>query len=140
MAKVTPTPPVRAFRFSSFNIPANFTNRGTGSVGTNSGGVCTVRLGACRAAATGCCACIPSTPKPNTNSKVIQRYLAVRFIASPLSGAEEIGDFLSGRPQRTFAEGDEPGKPGDDPKMRRTICRQVAECQGYYSGRSCTLL
>src|SRR5713101_1072594 len=118
MANVTPTIPVRAFPSSSFIVPANFTNRGTGNAGTNSAGACTTRLGACGSAATGCCACTPGTPKHNANRKVIPTYLAVRFMGLLLSsGTERIRIIFRGRPQRASAEGGtNQGKLGDDPE------------------------
>jgi hypothetical protein len=61
-------------------VPANFTNRGTGNVGTNSGGVCTARLGACGSALTGCCACASGTRQPKKNKKPIVAHLMVRFM------------------------------------------------------------
>src|SRR5260370_30662746 len=104
MANVTPTIPVRGFPSSSFNIPANFTNRGTGNVGTNSAGVCTVRPGACGSALTTCCACIPCTPKPRQKNKPIPAHLMVRFMGAPPSPAAEgrNSDFLSGQPVACF--------------------------------------
>jgi hypothetical protein len=118
MANVTPTIPVLAFPSSSFIVPANFTNRGTGNAGTNSAGVCTVRLGACGSAATGCCARTPGTPKHNASSNINPRHLAVRFMASPFSSAtEEIPDFLSGQAAACFCRmGNNQGKLGDDPE------------------------
>src|SRR6266849_9049347 len=116
MAKVTPTTPVRGFPCSSFNVSANFTNRGTGNVGTNSGGT-TVRLGACGSAATGCCACIPAAPKPRENNKPTPTHLMVRFMGSPLSSAaEEVQIFSRVTEQRTSAKnGDGPREAGNDP-------------------------
>src|SRR5882762_11669854 len=119
MANVTPTTPVRAFASSSLNTPANFTNRGTGSAGTNSPGVCTVRLGACGSALTGCCACIPATPQPRENNKPTPAHLIVRFMGSPLSSAAEgrNSDFLAGQAVACFyLKGTIHGKPGDDPE------------------------
>src|SRR6266403_4343287 len=83
MAKVTPTTPVRALPNSSFNVPADFTRRGTGKAGTNSAGVCTVRLGACGSAATGCCACTPATHQPRENNKPTPTHLMVQFMRHP---------------------------------------------------------
>src|SRR6266436_8613148 len=99
MAKVTPTTPVRGLPNSSFNVPANFTKRGTGNAGTTSCGVCTVRLGACGSVLTGCCACIPATPKPRENNKPTPTHLIVRLMGSPLSSAAEgrNSDFLAGQ-------------------------------------------
>src|SRR5216684_248383 len=106
MANVTPTTPVRGFPSSSLKTPANFTKRGTGNAGTNSAGVCTVRLGACGSALVGCCACTPGTPKPNASRKVIPRYFTVRFMGVFLSSeAEEIRVLFRGRPQHTSTQG-----------------------------------
>src|SRR6266481_10011756 len=117
MANVTPTIPVRAFPSSSFNVPANFTNRGTGNVGTNSAGVCTVRLGACGSAATGCCACIPATPPPRESNKPTPTHLMVLFMGSPLSSAGEETRFSLGSGSSVLPTkmGTFKGKPGDDP-------------------------
>src|SRR6266436_840129 len=102
MANVTPTTPVRGFPSSSFIVPANFTNRGTGNGGTTSRGACTVLLGACGSAATGCCACIPATPKPRKNTKPVPTDLMVQFMESPLSAeAEEVQIFYRVTEQRT---------------------------------------
>src|SRR6266478_10170655 len=89
MANVTPTTPVRGFPSSSFNVPANFTNRGTGDGGTTSRGACTIPLGACGSAATGCYACIPATPRPIENHKPTPTHLMVRFMGAPLSSETE---------------------------------------------------
>src|SRR6266446_7464216 len=131
MANVTPTTPVRGFPSSSFIVPANFTNRGTGNAGTNSPGVCTTRLGACGSAATGCCARISGTPKHNASSKAIPRYLAVRFMGSPLSSAtEEIPDFLSGQAAACFCRmGNNQGKLGDDPENFANTTLAFIQCQ-----------
>src|SRR6267143_7040919 len=105
MANVTPTTPVRDFLSSSFNVPANFTRRGTGKAGTNSRGVCTVRLGACGSALTGCCACIPAAPQPRENNKPTPTHLMVQFMGSPLSSAtEETQIFSRVKPRRASNE------------------------------------
>src|SRR5260370_41696709 len=100
MANVTPTFPVRAFPCSSFNVPANFTNRGTGNAGTTSVGVCAVLLGACGSATSGCCACTPGRlkPKKKKNRKPIPAHFTVRFKGvTPLICSLKNLDFLSGQ-------------------------------------------
>src|SRR5882672_5607283 len=117
MAKVTPTTPVRALPNSSFNVPANFTRRGTGKAGTNSAGVCTVRLGACGSALTACCACIPTAPQPRENNKPTPTHLMVQFMGSPLSSAaEEIQIFSRVKPRCASNEGGRSREVGDDPE------------------------
>src|SRR5713226_7682167 len=117
MAKVTPTTLVRALPCSSLNIPANLTNRGTGNVGTNSGGACTVRLGACGSAATGrCCACAPATPRKNTKHN--RDHLAVRFMG-PLLSSQAEGFIILSRVRaaaRCLPKGDNSKKLGDGPR------------------------
>src|SRR5713226_3622937 len=102
MAKVTPTIPVRGWPRSSLKVPANFTKRGTGNVGTSSDGACAVRLGACGSAAIGrCCACTPATPRKNTKHN--RDHLAVRFMGPLLSSHAEGIKILSGSEPRLGA-------------------------------------
>src|SRR5690349_12773118 len=106
MANVTPNTPVRALPNSSFNVPANFTNRGTGSLGTDPCST-TVRSGACCTAAPGCCARTPAIPQPIANNNHTTTHRMVRFMGSLLSlqlnTVEKVQIFFRVTEQRTPA-------------------------------------
>src|SRR6266851_5453067 len=117
MAKVTPVTPARGFPNSSFNVSANFTNRGTGSAGTTSRGACTVPLGASGSAATDCCASTRGTPKPKQNTTPTPIHLMVRFMTPLLSSETE---------EIQVAEWIHPLRHVNSPEQRPRPCRGPA--------------